>query len=458
MRRMFTFAAILVAALFSMSHAYAMGDLAQAVAAAPSLGPAIIGAAGVFAMSRPELRIPRAITGIGIRADTKDPRVMCAELLSAFEAFKAANDEALKGKADVVLSEKVDRINTAVSNFQASLDDLTVKLAAAALGGGVVGDLPASDPEYVAAFKAHMRKGQVSAAMDKGTDANGGYLAPIEWDRTITAKLKRISKLRENARVISISVAGFKKLFSDRNVGSGWVGETASRPATSTPGIGTLDFTPGELYANPAISQQLLDDAALNLEQWLADEVDTEFARQEGIAFLAGDGANKPYGVLTYVTGGANASRHPWGAIQVQNTGKAAELTTDGMIDLMYGLPSEFAANAKLYMNRLSVGQARKFKDAGGNYIWQPSYNLGEPQTLNGAPIVELPDMPTVAAGNICALYGDMEATYMVIDRVGIAVLRDPFTNKPYVHFYTVKRVGGGVYNPEPMRALKVAA
>ncbi|WP_306286467.1 phage major capsid protein [Sphingomonas sp. Ant20] len=237
--------------------------------------------------------------------------------------------------------------------------------------------------------------------MQKGTDTDGGYLAPIEWDRTIGEKLKKISPMRAESRVITISVAGFKKYFSDRNVGSGWVGETASRPATTTPQIGVLDFVPGELYANPAISQQLLDDAAIDLEEWLGQEVDTEFSRQEGIGFLSGDGANKPYGILTYVTGAANAARHPYGAIKAVNSGDAGKLTGDGFVDLMYDLPSEFAGNAKLYINRQSLGAARKLKDGQGNFLWQPSYALGQPQTLNGAPIVEMPDMPTAGAATL---------------------------------------------------------
>ncbi|MDV2987020.1 UNVERIFIED_CONTAM: phage major capsid protein [Methylobacteriaceae bacterium AG10] len=402
---------------------------------------------------------PKAILSPAIKADASDPKALLMQIKADFEAFKQANDDNIKAKADVVASEKVERINASLGDMQAAFDEMQKKLAAASLRPGEqVGDMPPTDPEYVSAYKAWMRKGTPSAAMDKGTDTNGGYLAPIEWDRSIVSKLKRISPIRANARVQSISVAGFKKVFSDRAVGSGWVGETASRPATSTPSLGILDFTPGELYANPMISQQLLDDSAVNLEQWLGDEVDAEFARQEGIAFLSGNGTNKPYGILTYVTGAANAARHPWGAIVAVNSGAAAGLTGDGFIGLMYDLPSEFAQNAKLYINRMSLGAARKLKDGQGNYLWQPSYQQGEPQTLNGAPIVEVPDMPAVAAGNIAALYGDMEATYLVVDRVGIVVLRDPYTNKPYVAFYTVKRVGGGVYNPEPMRALQIAA
>lgn len=462
MSRIYAFAVMFTAALFVVPHAFAMGEIAQAVSVIPSMAPMAVAAAGIFALSDPARAIlhprPRGVLGASVRADAADPKVMLAALQTAFEEFKAANEEKLKAKADVVLDEKVERINTAVGNFQTAIDDINAKIAAAKLGDGVIGDVPATDPEYVDGFKAHMRKGAVSAAMDKGTDGNGGYLAPVEWDRSITGRLKRISKIRENARVITITAAGFKKLFTDRAVGSGWVGETAPRPATSTPSIGALDFTTGELYANPAISQQLLDDAAINLEVWLGDEVEVEFARQEGIAFLSGDGANKPFGILAYVVGGAAAARHPWGAIQVTPTGQAAALSSDGILDLMYSLPSEFASNAKFYTNRLSLGAARKLKDGQGNYLWQGSFVAGEPQTIAGAPIVEVPDMPLVAAGNIAALYGDMEATYMVVDRLGISVLRDPFTNKPYVHFYTVKRVGGGVYNPEPMKALKVAA
>ncbi len=401
--------------------------------------------------------VPRAVT-IMPRADANDPKAMIAAVQNAFNEFKNANDERLaKGeKADVVINEKVERISASIDNFQGVIDDLNIKIAAASLGN-VIGDMPA-DPDYVNAFKAHMRKGDVSAAMTKGTDADGGYLAPIEWDRTITGKLKRVSPIRANARVQSITTAGFKKLFTDRAVGSGWVGETASRPATTTPQLGQLDFTPGEIYANPAISQQMLDDSAVDLEQWLADEVDGEFARQEGIAFVSGDGVNKPFGILTYVTGAPNAAKHPWGAIGVVNSGAAGAFTSDGFINLFYDLPGEYAANAKLYSNRLSIGGMRKLKDGQGNYLWQPSYQLGQPSSLAGVPLVEVNDMPNVGAGNIAALYGDMDATYLVVDRIGIRVIRDPLTNKPFVHFYTTKRVGGGVYNPEPMRALRIAA
>jgi len=414
------------------------------------LNPAALAAATALAT------MPAAVHAMP-RADTSDPKAAIAALQTAFSEFKAAHEEKLKAKADVVVTEKVERIDSAVSNFQSAIDDLNSKIAAAGLNEGVIGDLPA-DPEYVGAFKAHMRKGDVQSAMTKGTAEDGGYLAPVEWDRTITGKLKEVSPIRANARIQSITGAGFKKLFTDRAVGSGWVGETASRPATSTPQIASLDFPLGEIYANPAISQQLLDDAAIDLEQWISDEVETEFGRQENIAFLAGNGINKPHGILTYVEGAANAARHPWGAIKAVASGDAAKLTADGFINLFYSIPTAYRAGAKLYTNRLSQGAMRRLKDGQGNYLWQPSFQAGQPATLGGESIVEIPDMPDVAADNIVALYGNMSETYLVVDRVGIRVLRDPYTNKPFVHFYTTKRVGGGVFNPDPMRALKVAA
>ncbi|GLT00122.1 phage capsid protein [Sphingobium jiangsuense] len=421
-------------------------------------------AASMAALAIHAANPPRSIAAQP-RADiTGDTKSMLDQIKAAVEEMRKLNDtrlDKIEAKIDPLDVDQFGKISDAISAMEKTMDEHAKIIAAGKLNGNgaVIGDLEPTDPEYVSAFKLHMRRGtEISASLNKATDSEGGYLAPIEWDRTISGKLKRVSAVRQNSRVISISTAGFKKLFTDRAVGSGWVGETAARPQTSTPAFASLDFIPGELYANPAATQQMLDDAALDLEQWLADEINTEFARQEGIAFLSGDGTNKPYGILTYVTGAANAARHPWGAISVVNSGAAAALTADGIINLMYDLPSEFAGNAKLYLNRLSLREIRKLKDGQGNFLWQPSFVAGEPATINAAPVVELPDMPTIAAGNIAALYGDMEATYLIIDRVGTRVLRDPFTNKPFVHFYTTKRVGGGVVNPESMRALKVSA
>lgn len=416
-------------------------------------------------------RRPRAVHAAP-RADAGgDPTKILAEIKASFETFKQENDTRLKAKADVVTEEKVDRINADISRLQAALDTANLQLAGINAGAG--GDRKpqsAEDRAYAATFDDWFRTGEqerevraaqktgIRAAISVGSAGDGGYAAPIEWDREVEKKLKIVSAFRQYATVKSITKAGYTHLFSDRAVGSGWVGETAARPATSTPALSPLTFVPGQIYAFPFATQDALDDIEFNVETWLADEVETEFLRQEGIAFASGDGVNKPYGLLTYATGGTNAARHPWGAITTINSGAAAALTTDGFISLFYDLPAAFQANAKLFINRSSIAAARKLKDTTGQYLWQPSFQAGEPATIGGQPVVDLPDMQNVAANNIVAAYGDMAMTYVVVDRVGIRVTRDNLTNKPYVGFYTTKRVGGGVKNPEPMRLLKVSA
>lgn len=401
---------------------------------------------------------PRALCGT-VRADAS---AAITNLQAAFSEFKSTNDEKLNAKVDdVVLNEKLDRLDTAIGSMQAAVDTNAKEVAALRLNGAgenVIGDLK-SDPEYVAAFKANMSRGTVQAALNKGEADEGGHLAPIEWDRTITGKLIEASPVRANASTISISTAGFTKVFTDRAVSSGWVGESAARNETGTPGFSSLAFVPGELYAEPRATQQMLDDAAIDLEAWLAGEVQGEFSRQENIAFLSGDGVNKPHGLLTYVTGAANAARHPFGAIKVKTSGGAATLAdADKIVDLIYDLPAEHRANAKFYMNRLTQGIVRKLKDGDGNYLWQPSFQAGQPATLAGYPVVELPDLPDVGANAIPVLFGDMAATYLVVDRVGVRMIRDNLTTKPFVKFYVTRRVGGGVQNPEAMRALRIAA
>lgn len=405
---------------------------------------------------------PRKARGIvAVRADASgDPKALLTEMQKSFEAFKQEHQEEIeavkKGQEDVVKSEKVERINAHISEIQAAVDQANAKLAAMSVGGG--GAAGVKDQEYSDAFRAHFRKGEVQAALNKGEDNEGGYLAPVEWDRTIQDKLIEVSPMRQIAAVQSISTAGFKKLYNLRGTASGWVGETANRPETNTAEFGSLTFTPGEIYANPAATQQMLDDAEVNLEAWLAGEVETEFAYQEGLAFIAGDGANKPYGFLTFVTGGAQANTHPLGAIEVQPAAAQAALDTDELIDMVYLMPSAFTGDARWVMNRSTQGMVRKLVDGDGNYIWQPSFVAGQPATILGYPVTEMPGMPDVGADALPIAFGDFRRGYLIVERTGVRLLRDPFTNKPYVMFYTTKRVGGGVNNPEAIKVMEMAS
>lgn len=397
---------------------------------------------------------------LAVRADAGgDVKALIADLNKDWSEFKATmadkDKELAKRFDDVVTTEKLEKINSSVGTLQAAIDAANAKLVAIELGAG--SGAPVRDTEYTEAFRSHFAKGDVKASLNKGADGEGGYLAPIEWDRTITSKLVQVSPMRSIAQVQSISTAGFKKLFNNRGTGSGWVGETAARPETTTASFSPLNFVPGEIYANPAATQQLLDDAEVDLEAWLAGEVETEFAYQEGLAFVSGNGTNKPDGFLTYVTGGANAAKHPWGAIGLTTAASATGVTTDEIVSLVYSLPGEFTQNARFVMNRSVQGTIRKLKDGQGNYIWQPTYAAGQPATLLAYPITEMAAMPNVATAAVPIAFGDFQKGYLIVDRIGVRVLRDPYTNKPYVMFYTTKRVGGGVQDPTVLKALKMA-
>lgn len=405
--------------------------------------------------------VPRGIMSVRAEGDFNPSQIKAAvdALQGAFTQFKAEHTQQLAeikaGRSGADQEAKLENINAAMSGLQKEVEDAHTKIAAAQHGAPGAG---LRDKEYTDSFNAHMRKGDVQASLNKGTAEEGGYLTPVEWDRTITDKLRDESPMRELAQVQVTSKAGWSKLFNMGGTGSGWVGETDARPETATPVLAALGFGHGEIYANPAATQQLLDDSEINIESWLAAEVQAEFAEQEGIAFISGDGVKKPAGILTYVTGGANAAKHPFGAIKAINSGAAADISSDAVLDLIYGLPKKYRQNARFLTNNLTIAKLRKLKDGQGNYLWQPSAQAGQPATFHGYGLAEDENMPDVAANSLPILFGDFKRGYLIIDRMGVRVLRDPYTKKPYVLFYTTKRVGGGVQNPECLRALKVAA
>jgi HK97 family phage major capsid protein len=358
---------------------------------------------------------PRAIAGT-VRADA-DPTALIAQIQTAFAEFRAQNDSRLKqleGRGeDPITAEQVATINATLSDLQAAYEAQQKAIAAAQLQPG---ERKIADPEYTSAWNSFVRDGNIServqASVDKSSSAAGGYLAPTEWDRTITNKLVKISPMRAICQVQSISVAAFSKLFNLRGMSSGWVGDQAARPATNTPTFGSLTYTPGELYANPAASQGMLDDGQIDLEQLIGDDIATEFARAEGAAFLSGSGTNQPTGLLTYVTGAANAAVHPFGAVLVRTaTGTVNKLDkADDIVSFVHDLPSEKTANAQFVMNRNTLAAVRLLKDSQNRYLWQPSYQAGQPQTLQGYAITEAADMPDIATGAIPLLFGDFQA------------------------------------------------
>jgi len=365
------------------------------------------------------------------------------DFMEAFEAFKDVNDRRLdeierKLTADVVTRDKMDRINRAMDEQKKALDQLVLKKARPALGRP---DGPSPEAaEHKAAFDAYIRRGDEAGlreleakAFSAGTGADGGYLVPPETDTEIGRRLSVVSPIRSLATVRQVSGAVLKKPFSPAGLTAGWVAETASRPQTATPQLSELSFPTMELYAMPAATQALLDDAAVDIEAWISGEVDIVFAEQEGTAFTTGDGTNKPKGILSYTTV-AEAS-WTWGNIGYIASGAAGAFKStgpsDALIDTIYAVKAGHRQNAHFLMNRKTQGEIRKFKDADGNYLWRPPASAGQPASLMGFPIAEAEDMPDIGANSLSIAFGDFRAGYLVVDRMGVRVLRDPYSAKP---------------------------
>jgi HK97 family phage major capsid protein len=417
-------------------------------------------------------------------------------LHAGFEEFKKANDERLaqiekKGSADVVTEEKLRKIEADLDKAQRIADDAvlaskrqsrvvtdehgnTVDLDRKAQDwasmnarrrGTVVGSFGAADMDgYKAAFDTFIRKGEEvmgveeRKALSVGADPDGGYVVNPDISGRIVMKVFESSPMRAYAAVQVISSDALEGLFDLNEASSGWVGETDSRAETNTPQLGKWRIPTYELYAKPKATQKLLDDASINMEAWLASKVAEKFARDEANAFVVGNGVNKPRGFLTYGSG----TTLP-GTIEQFPSGVNGALaaTPDGgdvLINALYGLKQQYRANATWFMNRASTRLVRKAKDSNGSYIWVPGIAAGQPASLLGYPVAAFEDMPDPATNSLSIAVGDMREAYQIVDRLGIRTLRDPYSAKPYVEFYTTKRVGGDVVNFEAIKLVKLGS
>lgn len=403
------------------------------------------------------MTFPRALRGHLLASAT--PQQMFEEINATLGAIRSKQ------------TNDFGAVREEVNNLTASLSAMQTQLNS---GGGFTNTsdtiLPV-DGDYTKTFASFLRRGDgeqhlselqgageraaIHAALQVGSDTDGGYLAPVEWDRKISQAQVATSPMRKLARVVSTSVGAYSTLWQEGNPGSGWVGEVAARPQTTTPSFLPLTFAAGEIYANPAATQRLLDDAAIDVGAWLIETLRVEFNRQEGIAFLSGDGANKPRGLLTFVEGGAGEDIHPGGNLTVVD----AALGVDALVDFTYGLAAPYRQNASWLMSSLTAAAIAKMKDADGNLIWRESLIVGQPSTLLGRPVEIDEGMPGPAAGNLAIAFGDFNAGYVVNDRTSsVRLLRDPYTNKPFVMFYATKRVGGGLLDPNAIRLLRIPA
>jgi HK97 family phage major capsid protein len=380
-----------------------------------------------------------------------------------FAEFRAANDARLAaieaGRADVLIEEKVDRIDRALVEQKAAID----RIARSQNRPGI-GEPPLSAQR--SAWNAYLRRGDEAAlaqietkALSVGSGPDGGYVAPPELDRLIEQRLIAVSPMRAIATVRTTGANVFRKPISTAQAAVGWAAETGARAPTATPVLTALEFPTAELYANVAATQTLLDDAYVNVEAWIAEEVEQAFAGQERAAFVSGDGVNKPKGFLAYDKI-ADAS-HAWDKVGFVVSGAAGAFAAtnpvDRLLDLAYAPRAEFRQNGRFVMNRKTVSAIRKLKDADGRYIWQPE-TQGAGASILGYPVTELEEMPDIAADAFAVAFGDFQRFYLIVDRAGVTVLRDPFTNKPYVMFYVTKRVGGGVQNFDAVKLMKFAA
>ena len=399
-----------------------------------------------------------------------EARAAMHEMMAAFEAFKGANDARLskiekKASADTLLEEKVARIDQAVGAAQARLDRALSDARRPVIGTAIGAEpaVVASAPEAKAAFEGYVRTGrelglELKAGLSSAS-SSGGYVVPPETERAIERRLMATSPMREIATVRTVASGVFRKPVSTAGIASGWVAETAARPETDPATLALLEFPAADLYANPAATQSLLDDALVDLDEWLASEVEDAFAAQETAAFVTGDGVNKPKGFLGYSI--VTDASQTWGDIGYVASGAAGAFASsspsDRLIDLIYAPKAQFRPNGRFVMNRKTVSAVRKFKDADGNYIWSPASRPGETASLLGYPVTEIETMPDIAANSHAIAFGDFQRGYLIVDRAGVRVLRDPYSAKPYVLFYTTKRVGGGVQNFDAIKVMKFA-
>jgi HK97 family phage major capsid protein len=290
---------------------------------------------------------------------------------------------------------------------------------------------------------------------------DGGYAVPREIDAAIDTTLKAISPIRTIANVVKVGTAGYRKLVTQNGVASGWASETGARPTTGTPLFNEVVPSFGDLYANPSATQAMLDDAQFDVEGWLSGEIATEFAKAEGSAFVSGDGVNKPRGFLTGTPVATGDASRAFGTLQYVPSGAATDFIStnpqDRLLDLVHALRAPYRQGAVWVMNSATLAKIRKFKDSTGAFIWQPSLVVGQPNTLLGYPVVESEDMPDVAANALSIAFGNFTAGYLIAERAETAILRDPYTSKPYVNFYATKRIGGCVSNSEAIKLMKIA-
>lgn len=369
------------------------------------------------------------------------------------------------------LNRRLDMIETAkgrspVEGTKSNEAD-AAKLFAVERKGVTGGEMELSEyRDYKSAFTNYLRKNNAGSAIEEqkalsvGSDPDGGYAVTPDMSGRIASLIYETSPIRQVANIAVIgtdALEGFNDLTEST---SGWVGETDARNETTSPQIGQWRIPVHEQYAEPRATQKILDDALFNIEEYLSNKIAERLTRMENSAFINGDGVLKPRGILTYPAGVPDATTFE--VIEQVASGAdgafAASDAGDALINLVYSLKAPYRENAVFMMNRDTLAEVRKLKDSNGNYLWQPDFQQKHGGTLLGFKVIEAEDMPSISLDSLSIAFGDFNAGYQVVDRQGVRILRDSFTAKPYVKFYTTKRVGGDVVNFEAIKLMKFAA
>lgn len=397
--------------------------------------------------------------------ELKDIELVADEIKGQFSEFKKNNDkrldavEAEKGRlAETVdtLNGKLDELESLKSGLEAELKELKRP--------GTTG--PSKEvQEHKTAFTQFIRKGEEDGlaaleqkALNIGTDADGGYAVPEDLDQDIIQLERDHSPMREVCNVIQIGTSDYKRLVNLGGAASGWVGEEDARPATGTPTLAQIVATMGEIYANPQATQTSLDDMFFDAEAWLTEEVAREFAEKENLAFLSGDGTNKPKGILANTLALTDDAARAFGQIQKIHSGTAGDFDADDLFSVVYKLKKGYRRMGQWMLNNSVLHKVRTMKNSNDEYIWVPGLQAGQASMLAGYEIAENEDIADVAADANVAMFGDFKRAYTIVDRIGTRVLRDPYTNKPNVGFYTTKRVGGMLTDSNAVKVLTLSA
>jgi HK97 family phage major capsid protein len=407
-------------------------------------------------------------------------------VMKAFEAFKSANDARLaeiekKGSADPILDDNLRKIEEKLSDFEGLNQKITlavgqakaakeasdrIEVAMARIPGGARSEgaeVKARSNEWLRAvigactfgvpnLSAEQRKSieDVTAeykSLNVGTDTAGGYLAPLEYVREIIKAVVEQSPARALVNVRSTAMKSIQIPKRTGTFSAVWVAEQGTKSETTGLAYGLEELPLHEVYALVDISNQMLEDAAFDMEAELRNEASEQFAVAEGAAIISGSGVGKPQGVLTHASVGEVVS------------GQATAITADGLFGLFYGIKTAYARNGSWGLNRSTIAAIRKLKDGDGQYLWMPGLANGVPNTINGASYVEMPDMPSIGAGTYPVVFGDWRRAYTLVDRISMEFLRDPYTQATSgnVRFIFRRRQGGQVTLAEAINKLKIS-